>query len=291
LFVPGNNYRAILKTQNLNFDAAIFDLEDAVPVDDKETARIFVRDAITKLEFSDGRLKFIRVNGWDTGFTYDDLNETVFEGLDGVMFPKSESAGDITKLEKLLSEFEELRGISGGRLKIIPLIESAKGVLNSYSIASASERVVALAFGALDYYRTLGRSYFKFTQEQNELLFARSQIVNASKAAGVKAIDTPFFGLLVDKEGLLKESKMVWQLGFDGKLAVHPNHLEIINRVFTPSEEDVREAMEIVQEYEKARARGLGAITFAGRMIDYATYVQAKELLGVYEIVASRKTG
>ncbi|AGK60896.1 Citrate lyase beta subunit [Archaeoglobus sulfaticallidus PM70-1] len=275
LFIPGNNYRAILKSEKIDFDIAIFDLEDAVPVNDKETARIFVRDAIERLKFN-GRKKFVRINSdYD-----DDLNEIALRGLDGVMLPKSESERDIRNLERKLSRLEDERNLN--EIRIIPLIESARGVMNSFEIASSSDRIVALAFGAVDYYRTLGRSYFKFSNTQIELLFARSMIVNAAKAAGLKAIDSPFFGMLIDMEGLLKESKLAFQLGFDGKLAIHPNHIKIINEVFSPSKEEFEEARKIVESYEAAKQRGEGVITFEGRMVDFASYKQARDVVETY---------
>jgi len=285
LFVPGNNYRAIMKTPAINCDAVIFDLEDAVSIEDKETARIFVKDAIEKLKFSKNKMKIVRVNSWDTGFCELDLNDVVRNGLDAVMLPKSESKDDILRLDSYLTELEETRGLEAGSIKIMPLIESHIGVLNAYEIAGASSRNIALAFGALDYYRSLGRTNFELSETQYELLFARSMIANSAKACGLKAIDTPFFGLLIDKKGLEKEAKMALQLGFDGKLIIHPNHAEIVNRIFTPTEEDVKQAKEIVKAYEEAKAQGLGVTTLRGKMIDYANYVQAMELIEVYKAI------
>jgi len=289
LFVPGSNYRAIMKTPTINCDAVIFDLEDAVSMEDKETARIFVKDAIEKLNFPDGKMKVVRVNSWDTGLCEQDLDWVVRGGLDAIMLPKSESKDDVSKLDEYLTKLEEDRGLEKKSIKVIPLIESHVGVLKAYEIASSSDRCIALAFGALDYYRTLGRTYFKFSEEQYELLFARSMIINAAKAAGLKAIDTPFFGMLVDKKGLEREARLVWQLGFDGKLVIHPNHVDVVNAVFTPSEEDVKQAEEVVEVYEKAKTMGMGAATLRGKMIDYATYVQAKELLEVYEALIRKE--
>ncbi len=286
LFVPGNNYRAIIKTPELGCDAIIYDMEDAVPVDEKETARIFVKDAV-KIERPEWQSVFVRVNSSDTGFMEDDLSAVVQRGLTGIMLPKSESGRDIVELDGRLSKLEEEREIQD-TIKIIPLIESPKGIINAHEIATASSRNVAIAFGAGDYYRMLGRSYFRFSDEQTELLFARSNIVNAAKAAGIKAIDTPFFGLLTDREGLLRESKMAWQLGFDGKLIIHPNQIEVVNEVFSPSEKDIEYAKEVVEAYEEAKASGLGVTTLGGRMIDYATYIQAKDILSMAESISRR---
>ena len=275
LFVPGNNYRAILKTEKINFDAAIFDLEDAVPLEEKETARIFVKDAIEKLDFK-GKLKIVRVNS-EAELIEDDLKAVLRKGLDGIMLPKAESADDITRLKELIEKYS-----TSINPFIIALVESAKGVVRTEEIAKSE--VAAIAFGALDYYRTLGRSYFKFTLEQVELLFARSKVVNAAKAFGKKAIDSPFFGLIIDKDGLMRESKLAWQLGFDGKLVIHPNHVEIVNQIFSPKAEDVKLAREIIEAFEKAGTSSVG-----GRMIDYASYVQAKEVIEMHEEILKRE--
>jgi citrate lyase subunit beta/citryl-CoA lyase len=270
LFVPGNNYRAILKTERINADALIFDLEDAVPFEEKETARIFVRDALKRLNLG-RRLKIVRINA-EEGLMEEDLKAVLVGGLDGIMLPKVEGKEDVLKLRNRIKD-------SGLNPLIIALIESARGVIKADEVA---ESVTALAFGALDYYRTLGRNYFKFSAEQVELLYARAAIVNAAKAYGKKAIDSPFFGLIIDREGLEWEARAAWQLGFDGKLVIHPNHVEIVNEIFSPSEEDVRLAKEIVERFE------MGDRTVRGRMIDYASYAQAKDILGMHEEIVGR---
>ncbi len=279
LFVPGNNYRAILKANTLNFDVCIYDLEDAVSMEEKETARIFIK-SIANEKFEDGRLKFVRVNSINSGIIDDDLQYVLFDGIDGVMLPKTESAKDLELLIEKMKKIEEERGLE--EKKIIALIETPMGVMNSIEIAK-NDRVIALAFGALDYYRSLGR--IKFSETQIELLFARCMIVNSAKAYGKKAIDTPFLGLIIDKEGLRREAMMAKQLGFDGKMAIHPNHIPIINEIFSPSEDEVKEAEELVKAYEEAKT---GVISFKGKMVDYASYVQAKETVEIYKMIRSR---
>lgn len=281
LFVPGNNYRAILKANTLDFDICIYDLEDAVSVEEKETARVFVK-SVAKEKFEDGRLKFVRVNSINSGMIDEDLDYVMYEGIDGIMLPKTESSKDVELLIEKMRKFEDERGLE--EKKVIALIETPMGVMNSMDVAK-NERVVALAFGALDYYRSLGRSYFKFSENQIELLFARCMIVNSAKAYGKKAIDTPFLGLIIDREGLRRESLLAKQLGFDGKMAIHPNHIPIINEIFSPSEKEVKEAEEIVKAYEEAKT---GVISFKGRMVDYASYVQAKETVEMYNLIRSR---
>ena len=286
LFVPANNWRLIQSAKRATPDAVILDLEDAVPIGEKETARWFVKDASGLLKEADQNV-IIRVNGLATSLTEEDLKFAIQESVDGIMLPKSESKEGILELEMLMQKEEKSKRIA--KVSIIPLIESAKGILNAFEIATASERVIAISFGAVDYMRDFGRSYFTLSSHQSELLYARSRLVVSARTAGVLAIDTPFFGLIIDKEGIIRESKIASSLGFKGKLCIHPMHVEPINQVFSPSEKDVDLAGKIVKEYEAAKARGLGATSFEGRMIDEATYKLARETLITSEIITKRK--
>lgn len=288
LFVPGNSLRMIAKAATLPADAIIFDLEDAVPLPDKETARIMVRDSIKAVK-SGGAYVFVRVNGLATGLTAEDLKFIVVEGLDGVLLPKAGTGADVIELSSLLEAMERKRGIEPSSVKIVPLVETAKGVVNAYEIASASERIAAVAFGAGDYYGDLGRSVASLTSEQSELLYARSQTVVGSRAAGVQALDTVFFGLLSDSEGLAREALLARQLGFKGKLLIHPAQIGVVNRIFSPSAEEAEEAKKIVVAFEEAESRGLGAISLEGKMIDYMNYRQAKDLVSFVEFIAGRE--
>lgn len=287
LFVPANNWRLIQSAKEEKPDAIILDLEDAVPIDDKETARWFVADAVRLLKEA-GHNVVVRVNGLTTGLTKDDLEFCIVKGVDAVMLPKSESKSDILKLEELLKNEENKKGVT--EIGIIPLVETAKGIINVNEIASASERVVALAFGAADYMRDFGRSYFSISPDENELLYPRSRLALAARVAGIPPIDTPFLGLITDREGLIKESKIALSLGFKGKMCIHPRHIEPINQIFSPSEKDVNSAKKIIEAYEEAKARGLGAASAEGRMIDEATYKMAKETLRLHEMIIKRST-
>lgn len=288
LFVPGNSMRMIIKAATLPPDAIILDLEDAVPLPDKVTARIMIRDSVAALK-SAGADIFVRLNCLATKLTDADLDAVVVKGLDGVILAKSESKADMTQLEHKLDVLEKARGLEPGKIKIIPLLETAKGVVNAYEIASASGRIVATAFGSGDYYRDLGRSVANLSPDQNELLYARSQIVNCSRAAGLPAIDTPFFGLLTDKEGFVREIQMALRLGFKGKLLIHPNQIDLVNKYFSPSIDEVEYARKVVAAFEEALARGLGAVSFEGRMIDYMNYNQAKSLVEFAQTVAEKE--
>ena len=288
LFVPGNSMKMITKAATLPADAIILDLEDAVPLPDKETARIMVRDSISGVK-SGGAYVFARVNALSTKLTSEDLRFVVAKDLDGVMLAKTETKSDIVKLDSMLSEKERALELKPQSLAVVPLIESARGVVNAYEIASASKRVVAVAFGAGDYYRDLGRSVAYLSPEQTELLYARSRIANSSVAAGVQAIDTVFFGLLTDREGFVRETKLALKLGFKGKLLIHPTQIEPANKLFSPPPNETEYAKRVVEAFEEAQARGLGVTSFDGKMIDYMNYTQAKNLISQVELIAERE--
>lgn len=286
LFVPGNSMRMITKAATLAADAIILDLEDAVPLPDKVTARIMIRDSLKAIK-SGGSYILVRVNALTTKLTAEDLR-CVVEGLDGIMLAKTEAKSDVVELDSMLEEIEKGRRLELGSLKIIPLIETAKGIINAYEISSASKRIIAVSFGAGDYYRDLGRSVSFLSPEETELLYARSQLVNASRAVGIQAIDTPFFGLLTDMKGFMKETILALQLGFKGKLLIHPAQIEVANKMFSPSPDEAEYARRVVEAFEAAQARGLGAISLEGKMIDYMNYKQAKDLASFVEVIAEK---
>jgi len=288
LFVPGNNWRMIERAKKENEDAVILDIEDAVPIGEKETARWFIKDAIPM--FSAASIDtFVRVNSPATGLISDDLHFAVQQDLTGIVLPKSESRADIVRLDRIIRKEERIKRIKPRSVAILPLIETARGVLNAQDIAEASKRVVALAFGAADYMRDLGRSYIAMSETETEILYARSRLALASRVAGIPAVDTPFFGLTIDEKGLVRQAMLAAQLGFKGKLVIHPGHVDPVNQVFTPSKEDVEQSKKIMEAYEEAAKRGLGAASLEGRMIDYATYEMAKEQLLFVEAIENRR--
>lgn len=284
LFTPGNNMRMIQKAGTLGADAIILDLEDAVPMADKETARIFVRDSIEDLS-AKGSAPLVRVNALPTGLVEEDLEWAIQKGLVGVVLPKVESKEDTLQVARLIDQKEKERGIERGSLALIPILETARGILNVYEVAMASQRVIAVAFGAIDFGRDMGIS---LSREGAELLYARSRIAISARAAGVQAIDTPWIDI-ADKEGLVQEAETARRLGFRGKLLIHPSQIEPVNRVFSPSEYEVEYAKKVVEAFQRAEARGLGAISLEGKMIDIANFRQAEELLSLAEAIAQKE--
>lgn len=287
LYFPANSVRMIVKAATLPTDAAIFDLEDAVSLEDKETGRIIARDYV-KLIKQRGIHTFVRVNSLTTDLTTEDLESIVVQGLDGVILAKTETGSDAAKVSRILEKIEKRSRVTRKSIKLIPLIESAKGVVNAFQIASSSGRVIAVAFGAGDYCRDLGRDVSTISKDEIELLYARSNIVNTSRAAGVQAIDTPFLGSLTDKEAFLREVKLGVQLGFKGKQCIHPSQIETVNDMFSPTQEEVARAKRIVQAFESAQAKGLGVISYEGKMVDNMTYRQAKDTIAIAQSIEDK---
>lgn len=286
LFVPGNNRRMINKILELNADAYILDLEDSVPITDKETARFFVKEAYKLLGSLDAEI-YVRTNPMMTGLLEDDLKSIVYQGLDAVVLPKCQSKDEILKLEEMLKKLEEERVLEP--IGIFPIIETATGVLNVNEILKASKRIVAVGFGAGDYLIDIGGNPLKISKESKEILFPRAFVAIAARAHNVPAIDTVFFGLLTDIQGLIADAKFARQLGFKGKFVIHPSHIQPINEVFSPSPSEIERAKKVKEAFEEAAKRGLGATTLEGRMIDVAFYKQAEETLKMAEIIEKRK--
>ncbi|MGQ9653818.1 MAG: HpcH/HpaI aldolase/citrate lyase family protein [Thermodesulfobacteriota bacterium] len=293
LYVPANSWRMINNCLNEGADAVILDLEDGCPMGEKETARVFARDAMPIIR-EQGLHVFVRVNSLDTRMTAQDLAYVVTQGLEGIVLPKTETAEEIRTLDAMLAKREEAKGLEEGQTAIMALIESPLGVLNVREIIGASPRVIGVAFGAGDYSREMGagmgvtrvppEEYFTMT------LAARSALAMAARASGIHAIDTPFFGLVIDMDGLVRESGKVKLLGFSGKQLTHPRHVAPVNEVFSPAAEDVELARQVVAAYAEAQAKGLGATSVGGRMIDYGSFKRAKALLGLDEAIRARES-
>ena len=291
LYIPANSWKMITSGLSGAQDAIILDLEDACPLEQKETGRIFARDSMPMLKDAEIDV-FVRVNSMGTGLTEEDLSYVVVKGLDGIMLPKTETKEDVVRLDQLLGEEEKRKGLESNSIDIIALVESPKGVQNVFDIVSASSRIAGVSFGAGDFLREMGVGFaitrLSFEEYYPLILYARSRISQAAKIAGIEAIDTPFFGLLIDVKGLTKESEEVKMLGFTGKQLTHPRHVDPANKIFGPSQEDVDYAKAVVAAYEEAKAKGAGSASFGGRMIDYAVYRMGMDMVSKAEAIAKK---
>ncbi|MEM1524686.1 MAG: CoA ester lyase [Nitrososphaerales archaeon] len=283
-YVPGNNWRFIEKAPTIPADIITLDLEDSVPPAEKETARFMVKDSIKRVKELSGTDVYVRINGWLTGLTEEDLNAIVQEGLDGVCLPKCEGAEQVKKLEKKLEELEKQRGIKKP-IAIQLLIETAKGVELVYEAATASPRVNSLIYGAVDYTRDMR---VKMTKEAWESLYPRMRIGQAARAAGVIAIDYPYPDI-GDLEGFRKDCEFGKQFGMEGRMLIHPSQVEIANQVYKPSDEDIQYAKEACAAFEKAMQEGRAAIDFRGKMVDIATYGGLKAILEMAKAIEEKE--
>lgn len=272
MFVPGSDFKKIDKVRKLPADVIIFDLEDAVALAEKESARQKIREA---LNVDRNKYCVVRVNSTNSPYFVDDVKELVSDGLKGIMLPKSEAREQILLLDDLLRKLEEEQGLEH-KIEIIPLIESALGVCQADQVAAASLRVKCLAFGSVDYALDIDA---ELTKEGFELLYARSHLVNVSRAAGIESPVDAVYTDIHDLEGLKKETTFVKQMGFQGKLVVYPKQIDVVNQVFIPSKQDIEIAHMILAAYEKSVKEGLGAIQVNGKMIDLPVVERAKRMV------------
>ncbi len=276
LFVPGNRPDRVDKAVNSEADAVIIDLEDAVPLVQKKNARCITREKLTQHQ---NKTIFVRVNALGSEFAQEDLDDVVIEGLSGIIVPKVETCFHIQEINQLLSRAEKKNRVSPGTVPIIPLIESAKAVQNVFEIASERTeplRTFTVAFGAADYGLDLG---IQITREGTELLYARSKIPLACRAAGIgPPLDTPFMIDIKDQEALRKDAQRARQLGFQGKLCIHPSQIECCNTIFSPTEDEISFANRVIEAFENAEAEGVGAIQVDGKFIDYAVVAHARRI-------------
>ncbi|MGI9336747.1 MAG: HpcH/HpaI aldolase/citrate lyase family protein [Gammaproteobacteria bacterium] len=282
LFAPGNHPRKVEKSLGLNADAVILDLEDAVAIAEKPATRTAIVEALA----GDRRCRaYVRVNAFDTPFCYGDLCEVVCPRLDGIVLPKVESAAQLVAIDWLLTQLERDRGMAQGALDLIPIIETGKGVAAMAGIAGAGTRTRRLSFGGGDYTLDMG---MRWTLEEAELDDARARVVLASRAAGLEPpVDTVFIHL-DQPEMLARSAERVRDMGFQGKLCIHPSQVGPVNAAFTPTDEAVAKARRYVQAFEEAEVAGSASIQVDGFFIDYPIVEQARRTL---ELVDALEAG
>lgn len=275
LFVPSNVPRFVEKAAKTDADIMCLDLEDSVPPDNKKDGRANAAAAIDRLKDHPFAI-CVRTNAEDTGLLEDDLVEVVREGLDYIMPSMVESVAQVQQLGSYLRILEAARGLTPGGIQLIPLIETAAGILQSPSICKADARVKAAAFGGEDYRRDVGLTR---TPSSEEISWARSHFVASCAAADIPAIDAAEVEY-DDVDYLENEMSLSKQRGFSGKLCIHPNQIHVANRMFLPSENEIREAREIIEAFEReGLAKGTAAIAWQGRVIDTVHYKTARRLL------------
>lgn len=276
LIMPANQRKSVNNAYLRNADTIVLDLEDSVPQSEKAAARNALRELIG-VAGQGGSDVFVRVNTTEEMLTAD-VKGAVWPGLTGIYLPKTESAGQVQALEKLIAQLEKERGIPAGHIKISIIIETAKGYINVNEIAQASARVDTLTLGMEDFLRDMGMVANEDTYYA--LLAPRLQIALVARAHGKAPMG--LFGSLAnyrDGKAFEKSALLAYQHGFLGASCIHPGNVEILNRCFSPQQEEIDRSRRIIAAFEAALAQGKAATTFEGKMIDYVHYDQAKALL------------
>ena len=287
LFIPGNRAEMLGKAGRYSASAFIPDMEDSVPLANKAEAREVTADALPSL-YELGKPVLPRVNSLLTGLTADDLAAVVGPYVVGISIGKVKSADDIAVVDKMLSELESDRGIEVGSVGILPWLETASAIVNAFGICNASDRVRWVAFGAEDYSADMGISRAVdvagsdtgSVEEYGEasLLYARSAVAVAARAAGVDALDTPYVKFR-DAEGLRREAGLARRLGYVSKFAIHPAQIEVIDAVFSPTDAEIERARRVMDAAAAAEREGHGSVSLDGEMVDAPVVARARNVL------------
>lgn len=283
LFIPGNNPAMLFNSTIFGADSIILDLEDAVAPGEKDAARMLVKSFMKNLDY-DGVETIVRINSLQTSYWFKDLEDIIPLRPYAILLPKTQSKQDVYQLDSALNEIEKRYGFMG-ETKIIPLLESALGIELAYEIAGASKRVETLFLGAEDLTADLGA---KRSKKGLEILFSRSRIVIAARAAGITAIDTPFTDAN-DDEGLVEDAVLARELGFSGKAVISPRHIDQVNKVFSPSPREIEYAQRVIAAIESAEKEGKGVISLDGKMIDAPIVARARQVLATVDGIKGGK--
>lgn len=277
LFIPGNNERFLIKSTSLKPDILCFDLEDSVPANDKQVARNLVAKHLASRLGDKESSTYVRINAVDSGLVDEDLDKIIVKGLDGIVLPKIGNSQEVIEINAKIENLESKRSIPG-RIRIIPSIETAKGVLNANSIALAHENVVALVFGVFDYLYDMNID----VEYDDEISYSyvRSKIPVDAKAAGIEALDG-IWQEVKDIDGLTKDATIARKLGYSGKTLIHPSHINPVHDIFRPTKKQIEWAQKVLAALQDTFEKGntKGAILLDGKMIDAVHYKQAKSVI------------
>jgi citrate lyase subunit beta / citryl-CoA lyase len=277
MYVPGIQEGMLAKAPERGADAYILDLEDSVPVAQKEKARGMVSKALPDIARRTHAALFVRVNGLGTDQFVDDLFSVAHPALTGISVPKIESPQQIPVVDALLKEAERRRGLNAGSLGLIVNIESALGLVHVYEILKAGKRILGVAMGGEDYALDLD---VVRTENAEELSYARQRIAVAARAAEVQAIDMVFPDVN-NEQGLLANTQAGRRMGFRAKQVIHPKQVALVNELLSPSKEEISKARAVVSAYEEGERSGKGAVALNGQMIDRPVVERARRLLSL----------
>ena len=277
LYLPGNQPKYFINAGLHKPDGIILDLEDSVAPLEKDAAKLLVRNALRSVNFY-GSERMVRINQLPTGI--EDLKFIIPHSVQVILIPKCEFAEQVKEIEDEVNRLKKSFGVKNN-IFLMPIIESALGVINAYKIALASKLNCALTIGLEDYTADIGTQR---TEEGKESIFARSMIVNAAKAAGIQAIDTVYSDVS-NMKGLRESVLEAKALGFEGKGCIHPRQINTVHEAFAPTDEEIEKAKKIVEAFNEAEKKGLGVVSLGSKMIDPPVVKRAMRVLELVKII------
>ena len=276
MFVPGNNPSMMQDAYIYGADSLMLDLEDSVTLAEKDAARRLVYHALKEVNYGTTEM-VVRINPLNTPYGVKDIEAVVKAGVDVIRMPKTETAEEVKEVEAEIERVEREIGVPVGKTQIMAAIESALGVINAYSIATSSKRMMGIALGAEDYCANLKTNRSK---DGAELLLARETIVVAARAAGIDALDTVFSDMN-DMETFKNEVAFIKKLGFDGKSIINPRQIDIVHEIFAPSQKEIDKARLILNAIKEAERKGSGVISLNGKMVDKPVVIRAQRCIDI----------
>ena len=276
MFVPGNNPSMMQDAYIYGADSLMLDLEDSVTLAEKDAARRLVYHALKEVNYGTTEM-VVRINPLNTPYGVKDIEAVVKAGVDVIRMPKTETAEEGKEVEAEIERVEREIGVPVGKTQIMAAIESALGVINAYSIATSSKRMMGIALGAEDYCANLKTNRSK---DGAELLLARETIVVAARAAGIDALDTVFSDMN-DMETFKNEVAFIKKLGFDGKSIINPRQIDIVHEIFAPSQKEIDKARLILNAIKEAERKGSGVISLNGKMVDKPVVIRAQRCIDI----------
>lgn len=278
LYASGSNPVNMIQAAFYNEDCIVYDMEDSVPLSEKDTARLLIYNTV-RYHRPANKYVIIRVNGIYSEFIEEDLEAAVRARPDAIRIPKVEYKEEAVRICNRITEIEKEAGLEVGKIEVWCNIESYLGMINAYEIATADPRIVALALGAEDFTASMKSTR---TKAGLEIFYARNAILTACRHAGIEAIDAVFSDIN-DIEGLKEDTKLTKNLGFDGKTCVHPRQIDVVNSFFTPSAKEIKYALRVLEAVEEGARQGKGAVTLDGGMIDKPMELRARTTLAQAE--------
>ncbi|MBI0027471.1 citrate (pro-3S)-lyase subunit beta [Gilliamella apicola] len=285
LFLPGANAAMLSTSFVYKPDSIMFDLEDAVSIKEKDSARLLVAQTLKMPVYKEHNIEtVVRINALNTPFGLKDLEAVVRAGVDVVRLPMTNSAEDIHELEAHVERIEKECGREVGSTKLMAAIESAQAVVNAVSIAKSSPRLIGIALAAFDYLVDMQTE----RGDGTELFYARCAVLHAARVAGIDAFDVVYSNVN-DDEGFLKEVSLIKKLGYNGKSLINPRQIELLHNAYAPTASEVENAKKIVEAAEEGERKGLGVVSLNGKMIDAPIITRAQKIIELAKYSGVRK--